>query len=83
MYVHVYTYLILYPSLYTKDDMVNYKSSDTIRKFQNGWVRKVLVKEVNEIKIIIARMSYRGGRGYSPNLRFPHRYQIRIKVIWN
>ena len=49
-YVHVYMYLILYPSPYTKDDMLNYKSLDSFKNFQNGWVREVLMKEINDKK---------------------------------
>ena len=57
-YVHVCMYLILYPSPYTNDDMLNYKSLDSFQNFQNGWVREVLVKEVGERKIIIGKVSY-------------------------
>ena len=55
-YMHVCMYLILYPSPYTKDDMLNYKSLDSFQNFQNGWVREVLVKEVSERKIIIGKV---------------------------
>ena len=57
-YVHVCMYLILYPSPYTKDDMLNYKSLDSFQNFQNGWVREVLVKEVSERRIIIGKVRY-------------------------
>ena len=51
-------YLILYPSPYTKDDILNYKSLDSLQNFQNGWVREVLVKEVNGKEILIAKVSH-------------------------
>ena len=35
-YVHVCMYLILYPSPYTKGNILNYKGLDS---FQNGWWR--------------------------------------------
>ena len=57
-YVHVCMYLILYPSPYTKDDMLNYKTLDSFQNFQNGWVREVLVKEVSERRIIIGKVRY-------------------------
>ena len=58
MYVHVCMYLILYPSPYAKDDMLNYKSLDSFQNFQNGCLREVLVKEVNRKEILIAKVSH-------------------------
>ena len=42
---------MLNPSPYTKEDMLNYKSLDSYRIFQDGWVREVLVKEMNQKKV--------------------------------
>ena len=44
-YVHVCMYLIINPSPYTKDDMLNYKSLDSFKNFQDGWVRELQSKE--------------------------------------
>ena len=55
-YVHVCMYLILYPSPYTQDDMLNYKSLSSFKNFQNGWVREVLVKEINQKKVVIGKV---------------------------
>ena len=35
-YVHVCMYLIPYPSPYTRDEMLNYKSLDSFKNFQSG-----------------------------------------------
>ena len=56
-YVHVCMYLILYPSPYTQEDMLNYKSMDSFKNFQNGWVREVLVKEINQKKVVIGKVN--------------------------
>ena len=55
-YVNVCMYLILCPSPYTKDDMLNYKSLDSYKNFQEGWVREVLVTEINGKQIVIAKV---------------------------
>jgi hypothetical protein len=57
-YVHVCMYLILYPSPYTQEDMLNYKSMDSFKNFQNGWVREVLVKEINQKKVVIGKVTH-------------------------
>lgn len=55
--LHVCMYLILYPSPYTNEEMLNYKSLDSFRNFQNGWVREVLVKEVGNKRLVIGKVS--------------------------
>ena len=57
-YVHVCMYLILCPSPYTNDDLLNYKSLDSFKNIQNGWVREVLVKEVNNKRVMIGKVNY-------------------------
>ncbi len=45
--VHVAMYLLVTPSPYTGDDLVNYKSMDCYCNFLAGWVREILVKAPN------------------------------------
>ena len=42
--VHVAMYLLVTPSPYTSEDLVNYKSMDCYVNFLSGWVREVMVK---------------------------------------
>ena len=44
--VHVCMYLILSPSSYSEQDMMNYKSLDSYQNFVKGWLRKVFVRPV-------------------------------------
>ena len=44
-FVHVCMYLIVYPSPYTKDDMLNYKSLYSFKNIHNGWVAWRAVSE--------------------------------------
>ena len=56
-YVHVCMYLIPYPSPYTRDEMLNYKSLDSFKNFQSGWVREVFVKEIHNKRVVIGKVS--------------------------
>ena len=49
--------MILYPSPYSQDDMLNYKSLESFKQFQNGWVREVLVKISVEKRLIIGKVN--------------------------
>ena len=42
---------------YLSGEMLNYKSLDSFRNFQNGWVREVLVKEVGNKRLVIGKVS--------------------------
>ena len=41
--VHIGMYLLVNPSPYSGEDLVNYKSLDCYVNFLSGWVREVLV----------------------------------------
>ena len=55
-YIHVCMYLIITPSRYTEQDMLNYKSLDSYQNFVKGWVRQVLVKDVGDNRIMIGKV---------------------------
>ena len=55
-YIHVWMYLIITPSPYTEQDMLNYKSLDLYQNFIKGWVRQVLVKDVGDNRIMIGKV---------------------------
>ena len=40
------TFLLLTPSAYSGDDLLNYKSMESYRNFLAGWVREVLVRSL-------------------------------------
>ena len=66
-YVHVCMHLILNPSPYTKDDMLNYKSLDSFKNFQDGWVRELLVKSLNQRRIVIGKVATYSIASYNYN----------------
>ena len=57
--IHVGMYLVFFPSPYTGDDLLNYKSMDCYKNFLSGWVREILVKAVGEKKrVVIAKVGF-------------------------
>ena len=56
-YVHVGMYLVLSPSPYTSNDLLNYKNLDCYVNFISGFVREVLVKEICDKRAVIAKVS--------------------------
>ena len=55
-HVHACMYLILTPSPYSESDMLNYKSLDSYQNFVKGWVRQVLVRTVDNKRIMIGKV---------------------------
>ena len=47
-YIHLGMYLLVTPSPYTGEDLMNYKSLDCYVNFISGWVREVLVKSFGD-----------------------------------
>ena len=56
-HIHACMYLILTPSPYTENDLLNFKSLDCYQNFVKGWVREVLVKSVDDKRIVIGKVS--------------------------
>lgn len=54
--IHVGMYLVFTPSPYTGDDLLNYKSMECYQRFTSGWIRDILVKDVNDKRIVIAKV---------------------------
>ena len=47
-YVNLGMYLLVTPSPYSGEDLMNYKSLDCYRNFLSSWVREVLVRSVTD-----------------------------------
>ena len=47
--VHIAMYLLVTPSPYTGEDLINYKSMDCYCHFLAGWVREILIKVPSEL----------------------------------
>ena len=56
-HIHACMYLILTPSPYSETVLLNFKSLDCYQNFVNGWVRQVLVKSVDDKRIMIGKVS--------------------------
>ena len=54
--VHIGMYLLVTPSPYSGEQLVNYKSLDCYVNFLSGWVREILVKPVEANRVIIAKV---------------------------
>ena len=55
-YIHVGMYLVLTPSPYTNEDLLNYRSLDCYVNFVSGFVREVLVKALGDRRIVIGKV---------------------------
>ena len=49
-HVNLGMYLLVTPSPYSGEDLLNYKSLDCYRNFLSGWVREILVMSVSDEK---------------------------------
>ena len=56
-YIHVGMYLLLGPSPYSSEDLLNYKSLASYVNFTSGWVRQILVKVIANKRVVIAKVS--------------------------
>ena len=56
-HIHTCMYLIVTPSPYTENKLLNFKSLDCYQKFVKGWVREVFVKSVDDKRIVIGKVS--------------------------
>ena len=55
--IHIEMYLLLNPSPYSKDDLLKYKSMDCYINILSRWVREVLAKEIDNKRIVIAKVA--------------------------
>ena len=55
-YVNLGMYLLVTPSPYSGEDLMNYKSLDCYRNFLSGWVREVLVRSVTDDESVEKRV---------------------------
>ena len=53
-HIHVGMYLLLTPSVYSNEDLLNYKSMESYINFLSGWVRKIYVKEFGSKRLLKA-----------------------------
>ena len=57
-YIHLGMYLLVNPSPYTGEDLMNYKSLDCYINFVSGWVREVFVRKINDKRVVIVKVSH-------------------------
>ena len=57
-YIHLGMYLLVNPSPYTGEDLINYKSLDCYINFVSGWVREVFVRKVNDKRVVVVKVSH-------------------------
>ena len=55
-HIHLGMYLLYTPSIYTGDDLLNYKSLDCYINFVSGWVREVLDKTIDEKSVVLGKV---------------------------
>ena len=57
-YILLGKYLLVNPSPYTGEDLMNYRSLDYYINFVSGWVREVFVRKVNDKRVVIVKVSH-------------------------
>ena len=55
-YINLGMYLLLTPSPYTGEDLMNYKSLECYKNFVSGWVREVLVKDFSGVRAVSGKV---------------------------
>ena len=55
--IHIGMHHLVTPSPYTTQDLLNYKSMDCYMNFLAGWVREILVRVINDNRVVIAKVS--------------------------
>ena len=55
-HIHIGMYLLLTPSPYSQEDLLNYKSLDCYRNYIAGWVREVAVKQFEDKCVVIGKV---------------------------
>ncbi|KAK3107020.1 hypothetical protein FSP39_005317 [Pinctada imbricata] len=73
-YPDIVNYLVYTQSAYTLDDLKVYKSLESYNQFVCGWVKDVLVKEINIKSVITGRHKIDNSENQKPKA-----YKIRIK----
>ena len=56
-FLDVVNYLIFSRSSYTSEQLKKYKSLESYKYFQDGWIRQILHKEINSVHLIRAKVN--------------------------
>ena len=54
--IDVTVYLLFSPSPFTQEEIKNYKSLECYQRFIAGWVREILVLDVGDKRVLIAKV---------------------------
>ena len=57
-HIHLAMYLLCTPSRYTGEELLNYKSLDCYINFVSGWVREVLVKTLDDKRVVLGKVRH-------------------------
>ena len=55
-HVDVINYMIFTPLAYTSDQLKKYKSLDAYKFFQDGWIKKILHNEFEDLHLLLAKV---------------------------